>query len=61
MAKVYLEPTDTLFTIQNNNVKVFGNNEHQKAIVSEGIVGFEGDQNIEEVEFKKSSADYTYE
>lgn len=61
MAKVYLEPTDTLFTIQNNNVKVFGNNEHQKVIVSEGIIGFEGDQNIEEVEFKKSSADYTYE
>jgi len=53
MAKVYLEPTDTLFTIQNNNVKVFGNNEHQKVIVSERIVGFEGDQNIEEVEFKK--------
>lgn len=61
MAKVYLEPTDTLFTIQNNNVKVFGNNEHQKVIVAEGVVGFEGDQNLEEVEFKKSSADYTYE
>ena len=61
MAKVYLEPTDALFTVQNHNVRVFGNNEHQKVIVAEGVVGFEGDQNIEEVEFKKSSVDYTYE
>lgn len=61
MAKVYLESTDTAFTVNNNNTTIYGANGKQTITVVNGVSGVNVDQNIEEVVFEKTSADYTYE
>ncbi|HRF56156.1 MAG TPA: hypothetical protein PLV58_02035 [Campylobacterales bacterium] len=61
MAKVYLEPSDSVFRVNNNNVTIYGANENQIIILATGVTGVTVDQNVEEVVFEKTSADYTYE
>lgn len=61
MAKVYLEPSDSIFRVNDNNVTIYGANENQIIILATGVTGVTVDQNVEEVVFEKTSADYTYE
>ena len=61
MAKVYLEPSDSVFRVNDNNVTIYGANENQIIILATGVTGVTVDQNVEEVVFEKTSADYTYE
>ncbi|HRF57101.1 MAG TPA: Ig-like domain-containing protein, partial [Campylobacterales bacterium] len=60
MAKVYLEPTDNAFTINNNNTTVYGASGDQTITVVFGVTGLTADQNIEKIIFSKMSSEYTY-
>lgn len=60
MAKVYLESTDTAFTISNNNTTVYGATGDQVVTIASGVTGVTYDQNTERVVFGGASSAYTY-
>jgi len=60
MAKVYLESTDTAFTISNNNTSVYGAAGDQVITIASGVTGVTYDQNTERVVFAGASSAYTY-
>ncbi len=60
MAKVYLESTDTAFTISNSNTSVFGASGTQEVTIASGVTGVKYDANTERVIFSGASSAYTY-
>ena len=60
MAKVYLDSTDTAFTVSNNDVVVFGQDGVQAVTVANNAIGVVVDQNVERLLFVGASSDYTY-
>lgn len=62
MAKVYLDSTDTAFTVASSNVEVFGASGTQAVTVnSASLTGVKFDQNVESVVFAGNTSDYRYQ
>ncbi|MBK1641197.1 hypothetical protein CKO12_04770, partial [Chromatium okenii] len=59
MVRVYLNATDTTFTL-SNTATVYGAAGVQKLIVNEGVTGVVADQLVERVDLPGSFADFTY-
>ncbi|MBV5310352.1 Calx-beta domain-containing protein, partial [Chromatium okenii] len=60
MAKIYLETTDTTFTL-SNAATVYGAAGDQKVIVNEGVTGVTFDQLVERVDLPGSFASFKYQ
>ena len=60
MAKVFLESTDTSFTVSNSNTQVYGTSGDQSVIIAASATGVEVDQNVEGVAFAGNIGDFTF-
>src|SRR6185369_11960456 len=61
MAKVFLDTTDTTFTVSNNNVAVFGQTGTQAVVVGSGTTGVTVDQNVESLLFAGLTSDFVFQ
>ncbi|MEI7841119.1 MAG: hypothetical protein WCJ11_11540 [Methylococcaceae bacterium] len=60
MAKLFLDPTDTRYSVVNNNMSVYGAFGEQSIVISAGVNGITLDANVESVQFSSSISDYSF-
>jgi len=60
MAKIYLDTTDTQFTVANNNTTVVGSTGTENIVVNTGVTGTVVDSTVEQVDFAGAMSGYTF-